>query len=87
LLGGMAMAVYSEPERDNDSENSVSFVVSAGMPIGIWEQFEARFNINILECYGAIEGGLAIKPIGAGPIGSFGKPPPNSEMRITKDDL
>ena len=85
LLGGMAMAVYSEPERDDDADNPVSFVVSAGMPIGIWEQFEARFNINILECYGAIEGGLAIKPIGVGPIGSFGKPPPNSAMRIVDE--
>jgi crotonobetaine/carnitine-CoA ligase len=56
------------------------------MPIGIWEQFEARFKVAILECYGAIEGGLAIKPIGLGPIGSFGKPPPNSEMRVVDGD-
>ncbi len=35
-----------------------------------------------MECYGAIAGGLAIKPVGVGPVGSFGKPPPHSEMRI-----
>ncbi len=85
LLGGMAMAIYSEPERDNDAENPVEFVISAGMPYGIWEQFEHRFNLKILECYGAIEGGLAIKPIGQGPVGSFGKPPPGSEMRIVDE--
>ncbi|MBT4162812.1 MAG: AMP-binding protein [Gammaproteobacteria bacterium] len=86
LLGGMAMAIYSEPERDNDADNPVRFVISAGMPIGIWERFEKRFNIDILEAYGAIEGGMAIKPIGVGPVGSFGKQLPNSEMRIVDDD-
>ena len=25
---------------------------------------------------------MAVKPIGVGPIGSFGKPPPNTEMRV-----
>jgi len=86
LLGGMAMAIYSEPERDNDADNPVKFVVSAGMPVSIWEKFETRFNVKVLECYGAIEGGMAIKPIGMGPIGSFGKAPPNLEMKVVDED-
>lgn len=86
LLGGMATAIYSEPEKPNDGDNPVKFVVSAGMPIAIWENFEKRFKLDILECYGAIEGGLAIRPIGEGPVGSFGKPPPNTEMRVVDDD-
>ncbi len=86
LLGGMAMAIYSEPERDNDRDNPVNFVISAGMPVKIWEKFEQRFDLRILECYGAIEGGLAIKPIGVGPVGSFGKPPPGTEMKIVDEN-
>ncbi len=86
LLGGMATAIYSEPDKPNDGDNPVKYVVSAGMPIAIWENFERRFNLDILECYGAIEGGLAIRPIGEGPIGSFGKPPPNLEIRIVDED-
>jgi crotonobetaine/carnitine-CoA ligase len=86
LLGGMATAIYSEPEKPNDSDNPVTHVVSAGMPIAIWEKFEKRFNVDILECYGAIEGGMAIRPIGQGPIGSFGKPPPNIEMKVVDDN-
>lgn len=86
LLGGMATAIYSEPEKPNDADNPVKRVISAGMPIAIWEKFEKRFNLDILECYGAIEGGMAIRPIGEGPIGSFGKPPPNSEMRVVDDN-
>lgn len=86
LLGGMATAIYSEPEKPNDADNPVRFVVSAGMPIAIWENFEKRFDVKILECYGAIEGGMAIKPIGQGPVGSFGKPPPNLDIRIVDEN-
>jgi len=82
LLGGMATAIYSEPLRANDADNPVRFVTSAGMPAGIWEAFEKRFDVRILEWYAAVEGGMAIKPIGEGPIGSFGKPAPGMEMKI-----
>lgn len=85
LLGGMTTAIYSEPARPDDADNPVEFVLSAGMPAGIWEAFEKRFNVKVLEAYGAIEGGMAFKPIGVGPVGSFGKPPPNLEMKIVDD--
>jgi crotonobetaine/carnitine-CoA ligase len=82
LLGGMATAIYSEPTRTDDGDNPVRMVVSAGMPGAIWESFEKRFNVEIFEWYGAVEGGLAFKPIGQGPVGSFGKPGPGLEMKI-----
>jgi crotonobetaine/carnitine-CoA ligase len=86
LLGGMATAIYSEPPRSDDADNPVRFVVSAGMPLGLWDAFEKRFDLKVLEVYGAIEGGLAINPIGVGPKGSFGKPPLTIEMRVVDDD-
>ncbi len=86
LLGGMSTAVYSEPERPDDADNPVRFVLSSGMPAAIWENFERRFNLQVLEAYGAIEGGMAFKPRGVGPIGSFGKPPPNLDIRIVDDN-
>lgn len=82
LLGGMATAIYSEPEKPDDAQNPVRFVTSAGMPRAIWEAFERRFDVEILEWYGAVEGGLALKPIGQGPVGSFGKGGPGLEMTI-----
>jgi crotonobetaine/carnitine-CoA ligase len=82
LLGGMATAVYSEPPRPDDADNPVRFVVSAGMPAAIWEDFERRFDVEVLEWYGAVEGGLAIKPVGHGPVGSFGRPIPGLEMKV-----
>ncbi len=85
LLGGMATAIYSEPPRPDDADNPVRLVLSAGMPATLWRAFEERFNVKILESYGAIEGGLAMNPVGVGPIGSFGKPPPTLEMKIVDE--
>ncbi len=85
LLGGMATAIYSEPRRPNDGDNPVRMVLSAGMPRAIWEEFERRFNVQIFEWYGAVEGGMAFKPIGQGPIGSFGKPGPGLDMKVVDE--
>lgn len=86
LLGGMTTAVYAEAQQNDDADNPVRFVVSAGMPMAIWRDFEQRFNVQILEFYGAAEGGLTIKPINAGPAGSIGKAIPTLKYRIVDDE-
>jgi crotonobetaine/carnitine-CoA ligase len=64
----------------------VRLVISGGMPAGLWEAFEKRFGVQLLEIYGASDGGgLAFKPPGVGPIGSFGKPMQGYEMKILDD--
>ncbi|MGE8154167.1 AMP-binding protein [Pseudomonas vancouverensis] len=85
LLGGMTTALYAEPKRADDADNPVRFVISAGMPKAIWSDFEQRFGVQMLEFYGAAEGGLTIKPIGVGPVGSIGKVAPNLRYRIVDD--
>jgi crotonobetaine/carnitine-CoA ligase len=83
----MATAIYSQPARPDDADNPVRMVVSGGMPRAIWEAFEKRFDVRILEFYGAMDGGgMAFKPVGQGPVGSFGKPMPNVEMKILDED-
>ena len=84
LLGGMTTAVYAEPPHANDADNPVRVVVSAGMPATIWQPFQQRFGVQILEFYGAAEGGLAFN-YGQGPVGSIGKPPPTLRHRIVDD--
>jgi acyl-coenzyme A synthetase/AMP-(fatty) acid ligase len=87
LLGGMMMGIYSEPVRPDDGDNPVKVILSAGTPRGIWEAFEKRFNVKIHEWYGAVEGGFAHNPPGAGPIGSFGKPLEGiMEMKVIGED-
>ena len=83
LLGGMTTAIYSEPPKDNDRDNPVRYVFSAGMPAAIWEDFKKRFGVEIYEFYGTAEGGLTLSPPGSGgPIGSIGKPPPSMVCKI-----
>jgi acyl-CoA synthetase (AMP-forming)/AMP-acid ligase II len=86
LLGGMMSGIFNEPPRDNDPDNPVKTVISAGTPVAIWEEFETRFGLKILEWYGAVEGGFAYKPPGKGPVGSFGKPLPGMmEFKLVDD--
>ena len=85
LLGGMTTAIYAEPPRANDAVNPVRSIISAGMPAAIWESFERRFGVRILEFYGAAEGGLSFNYPGSGPVGSIGKPAPTLQHRIVDD--
>jgi len=86
LLGGMTTAVYSEANKPNDGDNPVRYVISAGMPKAIWNDFKQRFNVEIFEFYGAAEGGLTINPLGKGPVGSIGMAPHTLEVRIVDED-
>lgn len=86
LLGGMTTALYAEPQRAGDADNPVRVVISSGMPAALWNDFEKRFGVRLLEFYGAAEGGLSIKPVGAGPVGSIGRPVPVLEHRIVDEN-
>ncbi|PWA12027.1 ATP-dependent acyl-CoA ligase [Pueribacillus theae] len=82
LLGGMATALFSEPESPSERQHNVRFVLSAGMPAAMWEEFERRFNVKIFEFYGTAEGGMTFNPPGVGPVGSIGKPPAGIQCEI-----
>jgi len=86
LLGGMTTAIFADPPKENDADNPVRIILSAGMPAAIWEDFEKRFNVKLAEFYGAAEGGLTFNPAGAGPVGSCGKASPTLELRIFDED-
>lgn len=86
LLGGMTSAIYSEPVKDNDADNPVRMVISAGMPAVIWKKFEQRFNLKVIELYAAVDGyGLFINR-GEGPVGSFGQMPEGSEFKVVDEE-
>lgn len=86
LLGGMTTTLLAQCPQPDDADNPVRFVVSAGMPAVIWEDFERRFGVRVMEFYGSAEGGLAFKPIGTGPVGSFGKLASSFVHRIVDDE-
>lgn len=86
LLGGMTTALYAEPPLADDAENPVRLVIAAGMPAAIWDEFQRRFAVRILEFYGAAEGGLVVNPPGVGPVGSIGRTAPHLAHRIVDDE-
>lgn len=86
LLGGMAIAIFAEPPSPRDRQHKVRMVLSAGMPPSMWRDFEARFGVEVLEFFGAAEGGLTINLPGEGPIGSIGKPPAGMICAILDED-
>ena len=85
LLGGMVTAIYSEPVLADDADNPVRFVVSAGMPKVIWEDFSRRFDVQIFEFYGAMEGGMTVNPVGEGPVGSCGRAVPGFQIMVVDE--
>ena len=86
LLGGMTNAIYAEPPKSDDADNPVRKILSAGMPAAIWEDFSRRFDVELIEFYGAAEGGLTFNPAGVGPVGSCGKAPPSMVLAVLDED-
>ncbi len=74
-LGAVMPILMKQPERPDDLDNPVRFVLSAGCPADIWRDFEERFGVRIYEGYGAVDGGsVVIANLGTAPTGSMGKP-------------
>jgi len=82
LLGGMIPEIYAVPEKPDDAINPVKLILSSGMPVSIWTDFERRFGVRLFEVYGATEGGGLANPPGIGPVGSIGKPSADWEAEI-----
>lgn len=73
---------------DNGVTNTLDYGVGFGADSSIIEEFEAVFDLSLIEGYGSIETGtstLLNKP-GERKIGSIGKPSPDSEVQIVGED-
>jgi crotonobetaine/carnitine-CoA ligase len=74
-LGAVMPILMKQPRKANDADNEVRFVLSAGCPTDMWEDFEQRFGLSIYEGYGAVDGGgVLLVNFGTAPVGSMGKP-------------
>lgn len=83
-LGAMMPILFKQPQQPGDADNPVRLVLSAACPKDIWEAFEARFGVDIVEFYGTVEGGLTMAGPDA-PPGSIGRPLPINEMKVVDD--
>jgi crotonobetaine/carnitine-CoA ligase len=74
-LGAVMPILMKQPPQSDDRDNPVRFILSAGCPTDIWRDFEQRFDLQIFEGYGAVDGGaVLLVNFGTAPVGSMGKP-------------
>lgn len=74
-IGGIIPILMKQPEKPDDRSHSVKHVLSAACPTDMWERFEKRFGVQIIEGYGAVDGGgIIVMNYGQAPVGSMGKP-------------
>jgi len=86
-MGEMLRILLKQPPSEADTGNSVRMVIGAAAPAEIVEQFEARFDVAVLDVYGLTETGpvTAITWEDRRP-GSCGVAVPWYEVRVVDED-
>jgi crotonobetaine/carnitine-CoA ligase len=84
-VGTIARMLHAQPSRSDDSDHELKALLGGGMPADIWEDFAVRFDVRIVEAYSASDGVGQIVNWGDGPVGSFGRPGADLEVRIVDD--
>jgi carnitine-CoA ligase len=75
-LGGILQILLKQPHDAIDREHGVTIAWGGGCPPDIWHQFQARFGIQIRECYGMTEASSITTYNDTGLTGSVGSPLP-----------
>lgn len=74
-LGTMIAILMKQPEHPLDGQHNVTRVISAACPAPLWAGFQSRFNVKLIESFGAVDGGgIVTLNAGNAPAGSIGKP-------------
>jgi crotonobetaine/carnitine-CoA ligase len=84
FLGAMIPILHKQPPQPDDATNPLRVALSAAAPKTIWDEFERRFNVKIVELYSQTEGGFMINTEAKteGKVGSMGKPGATYEMKV-----
>jgi len=81
------MMLHKQPERPDDADNRVRIAFGAPCPVEIWEAFESRFDMKLVEVYGMTEAPMACENrLDDRKIGSAGRESMTYEVRIVDED-
>jgi len=85
-LGGMLSILMKQPPRPDDRDHSVRTVLSAGCPPDLWEPFQQRFGVRLIEWFGMVDSpGILLNNDGR--VGSMGRSGVSGvEFRVIDDD-
>jgi carnitine-CoA ligase len=87
FLGAMIPILHKQPPRPDDHANPLRVALSAAAPRTIWEEFEQRFDVKIVELYSQTEGGFLLNADAKaeGKVGSMGKPSAGYEVKVVDE--
>jgi carnitine-CoA ligase len=85
-LGGMISILMKQPPRPDDRDHDVRVVLSAGCPPDLWEPFQERFGVRLIEWFGMVDSpGILLNTEGV--VGSMGvSGVAGVEFRVVDDD-
>jgi len=81
-LGGILQMLRKQPPAPIDRRHRVRIAWGGGCPRDVWRPFEARFGVEIRECYGMTECSSITTMNLSGTIGSVGRPVPWLDVAI-----
>lgn len=81
-LGGILQILLKQPQGAIDREHGVNIAWGGGCPPDVWREFQARFGVQIRECYGMTEASSITTFNDTGLTGSVGTPPPWFSVEI-----
>jgi carnitine-CoA ligase len=75
-IGGILTMLMKQPQREDDTHNPIRVTFGGAAPKEIWQDFEKRFDLTIIEGYGLTEsGGVSLcNPPQDIKVGSIGRP-------------
>jgi len=86
-IGGILPILLKAEERPDDADNPIRIMVGAGASASVFEAFEKRFGVTLIESYGMSEIGIPmISTPEARRIGSCGRQNPDYQIRLVDDD-
>jgi crotonobetaine/carnitine-CoA ligase len=85
-MGALLMMLYKQPPGPHDGDNPVRIAFGAPCPVEIWEEFESRFGMKLVEVYGMTEAPMACENrLDGRKIGSAGRESITYEVRIVDE--
>jgi crotonobetaine/carnitine-CoA ligase len=86
-IGGILSILLKADPRPDDQDHPLRLLFGAGAPPAVFEAFERRFGVTLLEGYGMSEIGLPLLSTpGARKPGSCGRPHRHYEVKLVDDD-
>ncbi|MBI5446202.1 MAG: AMP-binding protein [Deltaproteobacteria bacterium] len=86
-VGTMISVLMKAERRAEDAENALRRMYGAGAPSSLWEEFERRFGVTLVEGYGMTEVGIVCLSLpGARKPGTCGKVQPTYDVKLVDEE-